>query len=93
MRVTVHIYAEKMVDVSKVSHGEFLAKRVDGGIEEFVRVCDQDDIINVQQEVGDVWVIFVDEQGCVIFGGIEAKSLQEGCETYKPCSRSLLEPI
>jgi hypothetical protein len=53
----------------------------------------QNDVIDVEQEVGDVDALFVDKEGCVGGRRGEASPLNETRETLVPRPGHLLEPI
>jgi hypothetical protein len=78
--------AKEVMKITEVRHGELRAKLGHDVLKESRGRCDEDDVINVEQQVGDLCTLLVNKEGGVGGGGDETEL------TKKPAGTTLEEP-
>jgi hypothetical protein len=84
---------EKVMKIPEICHGELGVKELGDVTKKPRRRGCQNDVIDVEQQVGDVGTLFVDKKRSVGGRRGEASPLNETRETLVPCPGRLLEPI
>ena len=84
---------EEVVKIPEICHGELGVKKLGDATKEPGRRGCQNDVVDVEQQVGDVGALFVNKEGRVGGRRSEARPLDEAGEALVPCSGRLLEPI
>jgi hypothetical protein len=84
---------EEMMKIPEICHGELGVKGLGDATKKPSRRGCQNDVVDVEQQVGDVGTLFVDKERCVQDRSGEAGPLNEARETLVPCPGHLLKPI
>ena len=84
---------EEEREVPEVCHGELGVKQPSEVLEKPVAGGGDDDVVNVQEYVGDVAVVVVDEERHIRLRGDKAESMYVESEPLVPGSGSLLEAV
>jgi hypothetical protein len=84
---------EEMMKILEICHGELGVKELSDATKKPCRRGCQNDVVDVEQQVGDVCTLSVDKEGCVGDRHSEASLLNEAKKTLVPCPGRLLEPI
>ena len=61
--------------------------------EETSRTCRQDDVVDIEQQLGRVRALMIDEERGVRAGREEPKMVEEHCDALVPSVQSLLESV
>jgi hypothetical protein len=86
--------AEEMMEGAEVLHGKLLVESRSGMLEKPQTRGGEDDVVDVEEQVGDVSAVTVDEQRGVRLDLLhEAKGHQVGGKAVIPSSRSLLQIV
>lgn len=54
-----------MMEITKIRHGKLGVKSLSDALQELQRGGSQDDVVDVQKQVGNVVTLFVNKEGCV----------------------------
>jgi hypothetical protein len=84
---------EEMMKIPEICHGELGVKGLSDATKKPSRQGCQNDVVDIEQQVGDVGALFVDKERCVGDRSGEASLLNEAGETLVPRPGRLLEPI
>jgi hypothetical protein len=84
---------KEMMEIPEIFHGELGVKKLGDATKKPSRRSCQNDVVDVEQQVGDVDPLFVDKERCIGGRRGEPKPLKEAREALVPCSGRLLEPI
>jgi hypothetical protein len=82
-----------VVEVAEVSHGELRTEFGHDVLEKNRRRSGEDDVVDVEQQVGDLIPLLVNKEGGVGSGGDKTEVSKERGESLVPRSGSLLEPV
>jgi hypothetical protein len=82
-----------MMKIPKICHGELGVKGLGDASKKPSRRGCQNDVVDVEQQVGDVGALFVNKEGCIGDRSREASLLHEAREALVPRPGRLLEPI
>ena len=93
LRVASNGKAEKVMKRTQVRHGELGAESGDETLKQGQGRCGEDDVVDVEQEVGRAESTMEDEERRVGLGAGEAESGDEGREAMVPGAGSLLETV
>jgi hypothetical protein len=85
--------AEEVVEVAEVSHGELRIEFGHDVLEKSRRRSGEDDVVDVEQQVGDLTPLLVNKEGGVGSGGDKTELAKERGESLVPRPGSLLEPV
>jgi hypothetical protein len=85
--------AEEVVKSAKIRHGELRAQLSHDALQEGRGRGGENDVVVVQQEVGETCPLSKNEKGCVGGGGDEAELPKEDGEALVPGPWSLLQSI
>jgi len=84
---------EEVMKIPEICHGELGVKELGDATEECSRRSCQDDVVDVEQQVGDVDALFVNKERRVRSRSSEARLLDEAGEPLVPGPGRLLESI
>ena len=84
---------QEMMELPKVRHGELRVKATDDAAEQSFRGSREDDVVDVQQQVGTGAALSVDEEGGVGGRSDEAEISNVRGEALVPRPRGLLEAV
>ena len=87
-----HLNTEEVVQRTQVLDGELSAKTSRELTEETSHTCRQDDVVDIEQQVGRVRAVMIDERG-VRAGRAKPKLVEKHRDALVPSARSLLESI
>lgn len=73
IRTVHHLNTEEVVQRTQVLDGELSAKTSRDLTEKTSRTCRQDNVIDIEQQVGCVGALVIDEERCFRVGGAEPK--------------------
>jgi hypothetical protein len=85
--------AEEVMEVAEVRHGELRAEFGHDVLKKSQGRCGEDDVVDVEQQVGDLGTLLVNKEGGVRSGGDEAELTKKLGEPLVPRTGSLLEPV
>ena len=92
-RTAHHLDTEEVVQRTQVLDGELSAKTSRELTEKTSRTCRQDDVVDIEQQVGRVRALMIDEERGVRAGRAEPKLVEKGRDALVPSARSLPEPV
>lgn len=81
------------MQVPEIRDGELRVETLGDTLKKSRGRCREDDVIDVEQQVGDTRALFVDKERGVGCRGDEPKLSKVGGETLVPCSEGLLQTI
>jgi hypothetical protein len=84
---------QEVMELPKVCHGELRVKAIDDAMEQSIRGSREDDVVDVQQQVGTGAALSVDKEGGVGGRSDEAELSNVRGEALVPRPRGLLEAI
>jgi len=84
---------EEVMKIPEICHGELGVKELGDATKKRGRRGCQNDVVDVEQQVGDVGTRFVNKEGRVGGRSSEAGPLNEAREPLVPCPGRLLESI
>jgi hypothetical protein len=84
---------QEVMELPKVRHGEFRVKAIDDAAEESIRGSREDDVVDVEQQVGTGAALSVDKEGGVSGRSDEAELSNVRGEALVPRPRGLLEAV
>ena len=77
IRTGHHLDTEKVVQRTQVLDGELSAKTSHELTEETSRTCHQDDVVDIEQQVGRVRALMIDEERGIRAGRAEPKLVEK----------------
>jgi len=80
------------VEVPEIHHGE-LQVEAHGNVLQLGRGCSEDDVVNVEEQVGDTVTVFVNKEGCVGRRCCKAKLTEVRGESLVPGTWCLLQTV
>jgi hypothetical protein len=93
IRTPKHLNPEEVVKRSQVLERKLSTKTISKLSKKLSGACCQDDIINVEEQVGGNTALGIDEQRSIGASGAEAELMKKCCDALVPRTRRLLEPI
>jgi len=84
---------EEVMEIPKICHGELGVEPIDDALKEGRRGGGEDDVVDVQQQVGKTSTLFVHKEGDVGGRRSEPKLANVRGKTLVPRPRSLLQTI
>ena len=88
-----HLNAKEVMQGTQVLQVKLIAKTSSKPLEKRDSGSRQDDVVDVEQQVGRVNPVMVHEEGRVGAGRCKSERLQEGGDALVPGSRCLLQPV
>jgi hypothetical protein len=93
IRSTDHLETEKVMERPQVLDGELSAKAISKPSKKIGSAGRQDDVVNIEQQVGGLGAVSEDKQRGVGARRLEAKLVEEGRDALVPGARRLLQAI
>jgi hypothetical protein len=84
---------QEVMELPKVCHGELRVKAIDDAVEQSIQGSHEDDVVDVQQQVGTGAALSVDEEGGVGGRSDEAELSNVCGEALVPRPRGQLEAV
>ena len=88
-----HLNAKEVMQGTQVLQGKLITKTSSEPLEECDSGCRQNDVVDVQQQVGRVNSVMKHEEGRIGASRCKSERLQEGDDALVPGSRCLLQPV
>ena len=86
-----HLNAEEVVQRAQVLDDELSLKTRGELTEEASSGCRQDDVVNIEQQVGRVGALMINKERGIRAGGAKAELMKKRRNALIPSTRSLLE--
>jgi hypothetical protein len=88
-----NLNAEEVVKRAHILDSKLSTKTISKLMKKLRSACCQDNIIHVEEQVGDETALAVDEQQSIRASGAEAELMEKCCDALVPSTGRLLEPI
>src|SRR3954465_14571323 len=87
------LHAEEVVERAKILQSELCTKAVGELSKKSISACRQDDVVNIEEQVGCVDALSIDKERRIGARGAEAKLMKERGDALVPSTGRLLQSI